>query len=81
MKTPLYYNTIESLQRQKAWKTFLNKIVDFCNGLYDGNLVAEVDSEREGLPITQLKLSESEESLQAKYALLGFYDDIAYMRS
>ena len=79
MKTTLYYNTIESLQRQKAWKTFLNKIVDFCNGLYDGNLVAEVDSEREGLPITQLKLSESEESLQAKYALLGFYDDIAYM--
>ena len=43
MKTTLKYNTIETLQEQPAWKTFIDAIVDCCHRLYDDNLIANVN--------------------------------------
>ena len=45
MKTTLKYNTIETFQRQPAWKTFIDTIVDNCNGLYDDTLTAFAESD------------------------------------
>lgn len=81
MKTTLKYNTIETLQRQPAWKKFIDTLVDECNTLYDGNLAAEVedgttkDGDAGTLEISTLKLSESVQDLQARYALLDYSDD------
>jgi len=79
MKTTLRYNTIEALQRQKNWKKFLNTIVDDCCDLYDDNLVAEVDTQKDGLPITKLKLSDTNEELRAKYAVLSYLNNVMHL--
>lgn len=77
MKTTLKYNTIETFQRQTAWKKFIDTIVDACKGLFDDHLVAEfeegenvtkkrvnsITQEDEYLSISNIKLSESNEDI------------------
>ena len=88
MKTTLKYNTIETFQRQPAWKKFIDTIVDNCKGLYDDHLVAEFEDgenvTKDGIPISNIKLSESNEGiepqidltdLQPKYPVLNYLND------
>lgn len=51
MKTTLKYNTIETFQRQPAWKKFIDTIVDDCKGLYDDHLIAVADSDTDLMSI------------------------------
>ena len=39
MKTTLRENTIETLQRQPAWKEYIDALVDSCNHLFDGMFI------------------------------------------
>lgn len=89
MKTTLKYNTIETFQRQPAWKIFIDTIVDNCKGLYDDHLIAEFEDgeniTKDGIPISNIKLSESNEGiepqinlkdLQPKYPVLDYLNDV-----
>jgi hypothetical protein len=51
MKTTLKYNTIESLQYQEAWKTFIDTLVDDCNGLYDDMLSSFESSSSDSMSV------------------------------
>jgi hypothetical protein len=51
MKTTLKYNTIESFQRQPAWKKFIEIIVDSCNGLYDGFVSAAGECDTDSMSV------------------------------
>ena len=88
MKTTLKYNTIETFQRQSAWKKFIETIVDNCKGLYDDHLVAEFEDgenvTKDGKSISNIKLSESNDglvpqidlsNLLAKYHVLDYLND------
>ena len=49
MKTTLKYNTIETFQRQSAWKKFIETLVDSCNGLFDGWVSAVGESDTDSM--------------------------------
>lgn len=51
MKTTLKYNTIETFQRQPAWKTFIDTIVDGCSGLYDDTLTDFAESDTDVMSV------------------------------
>lgn len=88
MKTTLKYNTIESFQRQPAWKKFIDTIVDGCKGLFDDHLIAEFEDgenvTKNNKSISNIKLSESNdgivpqmdlENLRPKYSVLNYLED------
>ena len=73
MKTTLHYNTIETLQRQPAWKHFVDTIVDICKRHFDRNLfgVSEFDS--------TLNRVDEDTDLQPVYPSLSYKDDLIHL--
>lgn len=89
MKTTLRQNTIETLQRQPAWKKLIDTLVDLCSPLFDKNLVADLKLEdgtldvfKSGVGIGELRLfdkrvAEEYDNLDAnkEYYLVRKYAD------
>lgn len=70
MKTTLGYNTIETFQKQPAWKHFLNVIVDVCKRHFDKNLLGFTEA------TNTLKRVDENTDLQPIYPSLSYKNDL-----
>lgn len=73
MKTTLDHNTIETFQRQPAWKHYLNVIVDICKRHFDKNLLGFTES------TNTLKRIDENTDLQPNYPSLSYKNDLMRM--
>lgn len=80
MKTTLKYNTIETLQRKRGWKEYIDALVDSCKSLFDGKFMGVSGHDEFGRPIYSVVEDKPDEhiyngNLAYSYPIMSYKGD------